>query len=292
MTGCAGEPTGVVASGSGLPVFALVDGVPTGGTPDVLGPWAVVPELAAGSPAGALAFDLGAGAGGAAGTVSVWRADLPADRRLAVARVAGGEERQAAAEDALTEAAARLDALIASRAAASFDVSGEPAPAEAALLGALAELEGERTAISYGLGDALAGGWARAEAQFEAGAARLRQLVAGDAWVETRVEGLLLGRTAVGWTGDAETVWAIRGDPALGELHGRTVGLVLASRAATLRALALAARGAVTLSVLLAPGGALLALPAAWRFVTDVVHQVEASRGRKQERMKGVGRGQ
>jgi hypothetical protein len=111
--------------------------------------------------------------------------------------------------------------------------------------------------------------------------------------VETRAEGRLLARTIVGWGGDAGTAWAVPFDPAAATLHGRTLALALAARATLLRRLALAARGAATLGALLAPGGALLALPAAWRFIGEVVDEVAAARGGGgSERTEEVRRGQ
>jgi hypothetical protein len=68
--------------------------------------------------------------------------------------------------------------------------------------------------------------------------------------------------------GDMHTVWHAGLDPTLAMLHQRA----LASRDARMRTVVVA-RVALKLSVLMStPGGALLALPAAWTFV----HQVPA----------------
>jgi hypothetical protein len=54
-------------------------------------------------------------------------------------------------------------------------------------------------------------------------------------------------------------------------LHQRTLNLTLETRALMLRSLILVASGAGKLSVLMTtPGGALLALPAVWKFVNQV----------------------
>jgi hypothetical protein len=54
---------------------------------------------------------------------------------------------------------------------------------------------------------------------------------------------------------------------------------VVDSRAAVLRVIACVTRGAVAISVRLAlPGGAVLALPVAWRFVQRVLAEVDRGR--------------
>ncbi len=105
---------------------------------------------------------------------------------------------------------------------------------------------------------------------------QVRRFVGHYAWVETRTQGQLLGQTAVSWTGDANTVWQEGLDPAQMALHQRTLTLALASRDTVIRTFILVASGAARLSVLLAtPGGAILALRAAWKFVKQVQAELE-----------------
>ena len=80
---------------------------------------------------------------------------------------------------------------------------------------------------------------------------RLLQLVVHNAWVETHVQEYLVARTAVGWTGDLQTVWYEQVSAAHAAFHQRALALALASRETLLRTVALAARGALTLSILL-----------------------------------------
>ena len=94
--------------------------------------------------------------------------------------------------------------------------------------------------------------------------------------VETAVQGRLLGRTTVSWMGDMNTVWHAGLDPTSAVLHQRTLALALASRDTWMRMVVVVARGAIALSVLLTtPGGAILALPAAWKFVHQVLSELE-----------------
>jgi hypothetical protein len=82
----------------------------------------------------------------------------------------------------------------------------------------------------------------------------------------------LLGQTTVSWSGDVNTVWRVGLSPEDVKLHQRTLALALQSRDTLLQILVMATQFAVKLSVLLAmPGGAILALPAAWKFINQVL---------------------
>jgi len=263
--------------GNPRPVFELFDTALAEAVPHALGVWATVPA----APRRAVAIDPPSAT---VADAPRWRANLPADPRLASVHLAGGEAGLAAAERGLARAEDRIAALVrAQTAGPAFDVSaGVPvAPPEAELLALVREIQQGAPAVSFGVGEAVAGGWEGATRRFQAVVDRLVHVVAHEAWVETRIEGRLLGRTAVGWTGDLETVWGGSPGPAQLALHRRALALALASRQTLLRTFVVAARGAVTLSVLLtAPGGALLALPAAWKFVDQVVAEL----GRHEER--------
>jgi hypothetical protein len=258
--------------GDPRPVFELFDTTLAEAVPHALGVWATVPAAARGSgaidPRSATVAD-----------APRWRANLPADPRLASVHLAGGEAGLAAAERALARAEDRIAAVVrAQTTGPAFDVSAgvPPAQPEAELLALVSEIQQGGPAISFGVGEGLAGGWEEATRRFQAFVDRLVHVVAREAWVETRIEGQLLGQTAVGWTGDLDTVWGGSPGPAQLALHRRALALALASRQTLLRTFVVAARGAVTLSVLLtAPGGALLALPAAWKFVDRVVAELE-----------------
>jgi hypothetical protein len=126
------------------------------------------------------------------------------------------------------------------------------------------------------VGDEVASEWKRVTQQFQASVERLLQFVVHNAWVETHVQECLVARTAVGWTGDLQTVWYEQVSAAHAAFHQRALALALASRETLLRTVALAARGALTLSILLGtPGGAVLALPVAWRFINQVLAELE-----------------
>jgi hypothetical protein len=84
----------------------------------------------------------------------------------------------------------------------------------------------------------------------------------------------------VDWTGDMNTAWKPAISPEERILHQRSLALALKSRIALLRIIMTTAQGAAKIAALIAaPGGALLALPAAWKYVQQLLSAVsEAGR--------------
>ena len=92
----------------------------------------------------------------------------------------------------------------------------------------------------------------------------------------------MLARTVVGWTGDLDTLWEQYLRPEQIDLHRRSLNLAITSRAAMLRTFIVTTQGAAKLSILLAtPGGAILALPAAWKYVNQILAELEKIRDLK-----------
>jgi hypothetical protein len=107
---------------------------------------------------------------------------------------------------------------------------------------------------------------------------QVRRMVSHYARIETEMGGALIGQTAVGWTGDFDTVWG--GDVSADSmgLHRQSVQLALGSRLALIRLLTIVGTGATKLALRLSvPGAQLLALPAAWKFVRDVLEELRRS---------------
>ncbi|HEY5867114.1 MAG TPA: hypothetical protein VI542_16450 [Candidatus Tectomicrobia bacterium] len=252
-------------------VFTFSDTTRTATAPDVLGLWAAVQA----APAAAVSFDAATVASPA---MPLWHVDLAADANLAATSLASGEAHVRASQEALALAEERLKAFVAARTTApAFAISSAAVPSalpEAELLVWLQDTQ--EGAVSFGLGDWLHGGWEETTEQFQAFVNRLLQSLAHYTAVETAVQGQLLGRTTVSWTGDMDTVWQPGLDPTSAMLHQRALALALASRDTWMRMVVVVARGAITLSVLLTtPGGAILALPAAWKFVQQVLSELE-----------------
>jgi hypothetical protein len=255
-------------------VFQGFNGALAAAAPDVLGLWATVPV----SSADGVAFATPTILGGAA----VWRDNLPADSRQAHADLDRREAKLHATEKALVVAADRLNRFVARQASGQvFDPSaaaGTLAQPEAELLGALSQLRERRPSASFGLGEHLAGGWVQATQQFQVIVDQLQRFVAYYAWVETRVQDQLLAKTIVGWTGDVDITWRAELGAEQVQLHQRTLALALQSRDTLMRTFVMATQFAIKLSIFLSmPGGVILALPAAWQFL----HQVLAELGQQ-----------
>jgi hypothetical protein len=257
------EPEGTPRS-----VFELFDASPAGGDLDVLGLWTTVPvpQLEA------VAFDT---QDQATEAPPVWRADYPAELDQAAGVLEDARRSLAAAEMALDEVPARLDLyLMQERVGVSYAL---PTPgdqsdrAEDDLSLLLAEMRGAVPSVSFEAEGGFAGRWDEAFQFFQSFTERLRQMAAHYAWVETRVEGRLVGQTAVGWTGDVDTIVVDSLDPELMRLHEQTLQLALASRQMLLRTSAMILANATKISALIAtPGGIVLAIPAVLRFINQV----------------------
>lgn len=225
---------------------------------DVLSLWSATDDGAE------IAFDAGDGAAPSA----CWRLDLPAGDAPALTRLQAIDAGLGALDRASTQAGPRLRRLVAIG-DLSFDIASGPRlpAAEAALLADLGAMEPDPDLTSFGLADRLPS-WDRAGAEVERLLLQALHLVSHYAWVETAVEGRLIGRTTVDWLGGMRTLWPLAESAEAKRRHYESLRLSLAARAATLRLVAVVTTGAITLVPLLsAPGAAVLALPAAWRFV-------------------------
>lgn len=243
-----------------MPEFGFAS---SAGGDDELGIWQALPV--------ALPRDLGLESVGeepaADRDVTLWQVALPRDRRAANDVLALAERRLAAAELALPFAAQRLTTFV--------GAGGPPA----ALPPALAAPE---TALFdwVATGDVArgqppdAGPVNQVAAFFDKVHESLRNYAA----IDTGLEDGRIGLTLVSWTGDFQTVWA-RGlalDDA--QQHTAAVALALRTRDAWLRLGLTVARGAIQLTALFSVNPA-LALPAAYRFVRQVIDQVQALGG-------------
>ncbi|HKG26594.1 MAG TPA: hypothetical protein VKB09_13160 [Thermomicrobiales bacterium] len=194
-----------------------------------------------------------------------WEAKLPAGLAADEA-LRGAGQAVHEAYLALPEAARRLDAYATSRrAGVSFAAT---AAEEAELDRYLRALR--QDAVAFGLGDRLDAVWDEVIGPFRAAFDEALQQTGNLAWVETEQAGTRLGQTVVSWTGDVRTAWRAGLDRTEADLHRRHLDLALDARQTLLRAIALAVQGAAVVAAAVTPGGALLVLPAVWRFVTRI----------------------
>jgi hypothetical protein len=241
--------------------------------PEVLTHWKVVSQ----APQSELAFALEADADQQA---SLWQLDLPSDPQAAAVQLHQAEAQVNVTEKALADVTTRIDALVENLRTQEQQVSfGESqaistAPAEQELVRWLDTIDPVQ--VSFGLESLPTSQIQAASQQFRQVTGNLWRLLVHFAWVETQLQGDLLARTVVNWTGDMETAWRPQVLPEEHALHLRALKLALASRITLLRLFIIVTQSATKISVLIAtPGGAILALPAAWKFVNKVLAEVE-----------------
>jgi hypothetical protein len=209
----------------------------------------------------------------------IWRVDLPGDLDAASAALAAGESQVEAAQRALDAAVERLGTFVSAQAAApSFDASS-PAAAlgdpEAETLALLNEIQTGVPAVSFGLGEKIVAGLDAVTQQFEEFVDALLRNVGSYAWVETRIEGRLMCRTSIGWSGDAKNLWLGTADAQTLALHQRALSVAVESRNTFIKTFVVSAQSAVKLVTLLSvPGAAVLALPTAWRFISQALTEI------------------
>lgn len=226
-------------------------------------------------------------AGAEADETSVWRANLPEDPLEAQQALREAESQLAAAEAALGAVPERLDAVtsgVPRGDGVSFDVTSfavEPGSPEAEMFAVLEHVQDVEQGgpVSFGLGDFATKAWEEARAQFEAFVGQVEREVLNLAWVETNAGTRPLARTAVGWNGNNNTAWMAGLSAEERGLHSRALDLAVRSRLLRIRMFSTVTGGAAKLSILLAtPAGAVMALPAAWKYVTEILKQVQTYR--------------
>lgn len=242
------------------------------------GAWEIPAERGDGSPSGGIAF--GPAEGDSEAGVPRWQVDLPADAELAEAQLKQSEQVMALSNQRLEEMPDRFDQLVSlaqKPRQVSFGVDlagtaiGDPEVEALRLLGVLEP----QTAVSFGLLDVPRETWDQARSQFQNAIDRILRLVVYYAWVETRMAGHMLARTMVGWSGDVDTLWELNLTASQFNLHKRSLSLAITSRNTLIRTLVTATQGAVKLSALITtPGGAVLALPVAWKYVNQILSEV------------------
>lgn len=245
-------------------------------TPAIFEMWGASTEP---SPAG-LSYSLGE-----AGVVSVpvWRLPLPADPEEADSQLRERQVLLESSQAALEGIPERIDRLLANTrlqgsGGISFDLEATrtlPQP-EADLLASLQTLRQPLLGVSFAVDEEQRGKLEAAFERFSADIDRLLRKISHFAWVETEVGEKLIARTIVSWNGDANTAWEIGLRAPEHQGHQRSLSQALASRNIILHAVLVTVQSAAKLAALLAtPGGVLLTLPLAWRFVNQILADVE-----------------
>jgi hypothetical protein len=242
----------------------------------LVGPWEAAPPAP-------LSFDVGSEP--PAPDVPVWRVNLPEDETEAELALSQAEAQLLASESSLDQVPARLEALTSAAprgGGVSFDISSfsvEDGSPEASALDLLAQAQAieQGRPVSYGLEGLASEAWEHARDQFEAFLGQIQREVLNLAWVETSSGTLLLARTVVGWSGDSNTLWSAETTPGQRQLHRRALTAAVKSRLLRIRIFSTVTGGAAKLALLFTtPAGAVLALPAAWKFVNEILKEIKA----------------
>ena len=263
---------------SSPPVFELFDNTLAGTTPDVLGLWTISPL----KPPETTAYDIrDAPTSPLPSEVSLWRANLPANRHLANAYLTNGRAKLEKSTQIRATVPARLETLVKTNTGEiAFHLSagaGEQLtqPEQELLTFLNAFQGGAGTEVSFGWKDSLAGGWAKWQEATEGFQALIRRVtvsVAYAIWVETYIEKSWIGRTSIGWTGDTHTIWRQGPRPELIELHQKNLNLAISSRYEVLQLLLLTVRVASQIAALLnMPGNIIKILPVIWRCINQIL---------------------
>lgn len=215
--------------------------------------------------------------------LSIWRVNLPADSLAASDNLERRAARLQRSLQALDTAPERADRLVRSvRSGAGGEISfsviqGEAiAEPEEEILQLLSALEYGQEDVAFGSGETAGVELERSEDRFRLAIERVMHLVSHLAWVETQVEGLPLGRSIVGWSGDMQTLWSEQASEDIYWMHQHSLSQALQSRAIQIHALVVTTQSAAKLALLLTnPAGAILALPVAWKLVEQILADIE-----------------
>ncbi len=116
--------------------------------------------------------------------------------------------------------------------------------------------------------------WQEARARFDALMEQINREVLHFAWVETKIDGQMIARSEVDWSGDATTLWNETVSEEQKSLHHRALNVAARSRNMKLRLFVTVAGGAAKVTTLMAAGTPVLALPAVYQYVMAIVKQV------------------
>jgi hypothetical protein len=150
--------------------------------------------------------------------------------------------------------------------------SSDPDSAEIRLQQHIAWLKsGGKNSVSFGWG--FSDKYSETASGFETFIRKIPEFLKPVLCVETRIQENLFACTRAGIGGDMKTLWHLT-DGDFISLHQRNVSFASDSRTALFQLLGQMMTGAAALAVRFSlPGGAITALPAAWRYVQDVMAQ-------------------
>lgn len=116
---------------------------------------------------------------------------------------------------------------------------------------------------------------------------QLLQLLSPTLLAETRLEEYLQATTTVSLTGSIKTTWQTQASVTQCQLHQQTLNLSLESRVAMLQLAGQISAGAAALAAKFnLPGGQLMALPAAWAYLKEIMTQTQTTLAKTQQAIR------
>lgn len=195
----------------------------------------------------------------------------------------------AALEAEMESALGRLDVLFpesgpeAEQGAVSFDVTAfsavDEASPEGQLLALIREVERPEPAgeVSFGIGETVSAAMQKAQAEFDVFMERINRDILNFAHVESGAADSPVAATRINWTGDALTVLSAGATPGDLREHSQTLRRELMGRNLRLRMFSTVTIAAGKISLALtSPGSAILALPMAYQYVSQLSKQWQA----------------
>jgi hypothetical protein len=219
----------------------------------------------------------GTGITGASTQPAVWSIDLPGETEDAREIMQMADTDVQVMDQVVHQLPDRFDALLKDSIEPSFGTTSEEQ--------AMAQLELQRwlgafdpQAMSFGFAGISAADIRESAQGLQQALQELTLQVQYLAWVETRSEGALLARSVVDWGGSTTTGFNTLSVEKI-DLHRQSLQVALTSRFVLLNLVLSVIKGAGKIAMLIAaPGGALLALPAAWRIANRYLSDAAQNR--------------
>lgn len=225
------------------------------------------------SRAGRLGLSFSTGSTVRDGDAFSWRTSLPGDRLLATRAITEAETKVESYVNSLALTGSYIDRLATGDKRSWEEMSRLGIAANE--LGELMKLRSQArlAGVDFGLVKDISTSVAKLLPQFEEFVNRIQRLITQYANVETLIGDQLIARTVVTWAGDNHTLWMRDAGDTDASLHQRSLALSLKSKDAWVQTFVLIAQSTLKLSILFASGAGILALPASWKIVNDLLAQ-------------------
>lgn len=254
-------------------------------TPDIFGVWATRPQKPI---SGAVSFGVGAIA--AEPDMPTWKVRLPSEPAYAEAIMDNAQGQLDGTRRNLPDAHDTIQKLVKQtkkrygqdmQAGVSFSTAAPSTPLsqeEEDFLTVLRQIEQSDPSsanVSFGMRETVYKGWENLQEVQEL-ISQIYQSIAHYVRIETEIQNRTIGTTTVSWIGDFQTAWRKDIQAEHIALHKKSLRLALTSRDTLLQAI----QETMTLAFMVStPGGAIVAIPAAWKLMNRLLQKREDSHG-------------